>query len=202
MRFEQKEKRKLEIIIASIDVFVAKGYTGTKIQDIASSAGMSVGLLFHYFKNKEELFNELTKIAIDGTNLPLGMYYDSIYDFFYRLTESIFESIQKQPYRAKIFSLIYMIHRSDDVPSAAKKLIKKENVFNQIESFIVKGQEEGSLSHENPKILTSLYWSMIQTSMNQYLLNPKQPLPSPKTIISIFKVDKQGMEEDNILKNW
>lgn len=202
MRFEQKEKRKLEIIIASIDVFVAKGYTGTKIQDIASAAGMSVGLLFHYFKNKEELFNELTKIAIEGTSLPLGLYYDSIYDFFDKLTESMFESIKRQPYRAKIFSFINLIYRSDDVPVYSKKLLKKENPFHQIESFIAKGQENGSINQENSKILSRLYWAMIQSSMEQYLQNPKSPLPNPKTIISIFKVDNQSISEENNLENW
>ncbi|MEF9921076.1 TetR/AcrR family transcriptional regulator [Anaerorhabdus sp.] len=197
MRLEQKEKRKLEIIIASIDVFVMKGYTGTKIQDIAKAAGMSVGLLFHYFKNKEELFNELTKIAVEGTNLPYGMYYDSIYDFFLKLTDYLFVSIQEQPYRAKIFSFMSMVRRSDDVPTLAKKIIKNSDVFNKLESFIKNGQENGTINQENPKILTQLYWSMIQNTMDQYIYNPKLPLPNSKTIVSILKVDDCNDNQDN-----
>ncbi|MEG0238839.1 TetR/AcrR family transcriptional regulator [Anaerorhabdus sp.] len=197
MRLEQKEKRKLEIIIASIDIFVMKGYTGTKIQDIAKAAGMSVGLLFHYFKNKEELFNELTKIAVEGTNLPYGMYYDSIYDFFLKLTDYLFVSIQEQPYRAKIFSFMSMVRRSDDVPTLAKKIIKNSDVFNKLESFIKNGQENGTINQENPKILTQLYWSMIQNTMDQYIYNPKLPLPNSKTIVSILKVDDCNDNQDN-----
>ncbi|MEG0176288.1 TetR/AcrR family transcriptional regulator [Anaerorhabdus sp.] len=196
MRYEQKEKRKLEIIIASIDIFVAKGYTGTKIQDIATSAGMSVGLLFHYFKNKEELFTELTKIAVDGTKLPYGMYYESMYEFFYGLTEYFIDSIQKQPYRAKIFTFLSMVKRSNDVPKDAKKLISKENMFDIIESFIKKGQNEGSITNENSKVLAYLYWSMIQEIMNQYLINPKIPLPKPETIICILISNHDKVNQD------
>ena len=46
-RKEQKEKRRQEILLAGLDLFVTKGYAATKITDIAKQAGMSTGLLFH-----------------------------------------------------------------------------------------------------------------------------------------------------------
>ncbi|MEN6339070.1 MAG: helix-turn-helix domain-containing protein, partial [Clostridiaceae bacterium] len=49
VRDDQKEKRREDILRAGLDLFVKKGYTATKIKDIADQVGMSLGLLFHYF---------------------------------------------------------------------------------------------------------------------------------------------------------
>ena len=48
-RKEKKERRRQEILYAALELFVTKGYAATKITDIAKSANMSRGLMFHYF---------------------------------------------------------------------------------------------------------------------------------------------------------
>jgi TetR/AcrR family fatty acid metabolism transcriptional regulator len=53
------DKRKL-IVDAAIKVFAAKGYHGTRISDIAKSAEIAYGLVYHYFKNKEEILPRWT----------------------------------------------------------------------------------------------------------------------------------------------
>ncbi|GKU24993.1 TetR/AcrR family transcriptional regulator [Clostridium folliculivorans] len=52
------EKRKLIFETAS-KVFAEKGYNNTSIKDITNKAEVSVGTFYLYFKNKEELFEEL-----------------------------------------------------------------------------------------------------------------------------------------------
>ena len=66
IREEQREKRREEILAAGLDLFIRKGYVATKISDIAAQVGMSVGLLFHYFQSKENLYEELIKYGIQG----------------------------------------------------------------------------------------------------------------------------------------
>jgi AcrR family transcriptional regulator len=53
-----KESKK-RIIDAAIAVFSAKGYAKANIREIAKSAGISVGGVYLYFKNKEELYKNL-----------------------------------------------------------------------------------------------------------------------------------------------
>ena len=48
-RKEKKERSRQEILYAALELFVTKGYAATKITDIAKSANMSRGLMFHYF---------------------------------------------------------------------------------------------------------------------------------------------------------
>ncbi len=50
------DKKKQEIMEESIDVFVQKGYYGTKLSDISDRCGMGRTTLYQYFKNKDEIF--------------------------------------------------------------------------------------------------------------------------------------------------
>lgn len=56
-RDEHSVKRRIkQIMISAFLETVEKGYKGTTIKDIANRAGISAGLLFYYFKTKEEIF--------------------------------------------------------------------------------------------------------------------------------------------------
>lgn len=47
------------IFRAGVDVFYEKDYRSAKMQDIAQKAGIPVGLIYSYYKNKEALFNQI-----------------------------------------------------------------------------------------------------------------------------------------------
>jgi TetR/AcrR family transcriptional regulator, fatty acid metabolism regulator protein len=49
------------IIDAALKVFSRKGYADTRMADIAREADMSYGLVYHYFENKEKLFDAIVE---------------------------------------------------------------------------------------------------------------------------------------------
>ena len=51
------EEQQNKLIESAIDEFGKKGLTGAAIADIAKCAGISVGVIYKYYKNKEELFD-------------------------------------------------------------------------------------------------------------------------------------------------
>jgi len=51
-----KESVKEKIYQAAIEEFYKKGFLKAKMQDIAKKAGISVGLTYSYYNNKEDLF--------------------------------------------------------------------------------------------------------------------------------------------------
>ena len=55
LRTEKLEDRRRQIRHAATKVFAKKGYHETRIADIAKEAGVAYGLVYHYFKNKEEI---------------------------------------------------------------------------------------------------------------------------------------------------
>jgi len=54
-----------KIIIAARTVFLQKGYTGARMQDIADEAGINKALLHYYFRSKEKLFEVIFREAFD-----------------------------------------------------------------------------------------------------------------------------------------
>jgi TetR/AcrR family transcriptional repressor of nem operon len=50
----QHESR-TKLLDAALDVFRAKGYTATRVEDICAAAGLTKGSFFHHFKTKDEL---------------------------------------------------------------------------------------------------------------------------------------------------
>ncbi|HAP66486.1 MAG TPA: TetR/AcrR family transcriptional regulator, partial [Nitrospinae bacterium] len=52
---------KESILEAAIKVFSEKGYSQTTIREVAKRAGISVGGVYIYFKNKEEIYFTLLK---------------------------------------------------------------------------------------------------------------------------------------------
>ncbi len=51
--------RKGTILRAAIEVFSKKGYHGCRIADVAKEAGVAYGLVYHYYKNKDELLQSV-----------------------------------------------------------------------------------------------------------------------------------------------
>ena len=57
----RKEDRPEEITAAAFAAFAEKGYAGTRVEEVARRAGVSKGLLYLYFKTKEELFKAVVR---------------------------------------------------------------------------------------------------------------------------------------------
>jgi len=54
----EPEKRRA-ILHAALRVFAEKGYHGCRIADVARQAGVAYGLVYHYFRNKDELLESV-----------------------------------------------------------------------------------------------------------------------------------------------
>lgn len=54
-----KDEKREKILEVSKDIFLKKGYKGTKIADIARAADISPATVYNYFSSKRELFDEL-----------------------------------------------------------------------------------------------------------------------------------------------
>lgn len=60
----RKEARPDEILDAALRLFTEKGFSSTRMIDIARSAGISKGTLYLYFESKEQIFKELVQTVL------------------------------------------------------------------------------------------------------------------------------------------
>ncbi|MBT2225334.1 TetR/AcrR family transcriptional regulator [Nonomuraea sp. NEAU-A123] len=58
-RREQAEWRREKLLDAALDVFADKGVDGASVKDLAQAAGVTPGLLYHYFDSKDALVHAL-----------------------------------------------------------------------------------------------------------------------------------------------
>ena len=60
-RREQAEWRRERLLDAALQVFAEKGTDGASVKDIAAAAGVTQGLLYHYFEGKDALIETLLR---------------------------------------------------------------------------------------------------------------------------------------------
>lgn len=74
LRQRRKEARPHELLQAALELFVAKGFSATRSEEVAAHAGVSKGTLYLYFPSKEELFkavvrNNITSLIDEGQRI-------------------------------------------------------------------------------------------------------------------------------------
>jgi AcrR family transcriptional regulator len=60
-RERRKQARPGELLDAALDLFVEKGFSATRVDEVAARAGVSKGTLFLYFQSKEDLFKAVVR---------------------------------------------------------------------------------------------------------------------------------------------
>lgn len=64
MSFIEVHRRK-QIIDIAIRLLSEQGYNQTTLADVAKEAGFSKGVVFYYFKNKDELIDQINTVLLD-----------------------------------------------------------------------------------------------------------------------------------------
>jgi AcrR family transcriptional regulator len=57
----RKEARPGEILAAALELFVERGFSSTKLEDVARRAGVSKGTVYRYFESKQAIFRAVVQ---------------------------------------------------------------------------------------------------------------------------------------------
>jgi AcrR family transcriptional regulator len=66
-KYVDKEEKRQQVMKTAIELFLKKGYKSVTTREIAAEAGISKGTLYHYFKNKDDLFERTIREHIFRT---------------------------------------------------------------------------------------------------------------------------------------
>lgn len=187
VREEQKDKRRNEILEVALDLFIKKGYSSTKIVDIAKEVGMSTGLLFHYFKSKENLYEELIKGALDGPSSIMDDRGLKPLTYFEVITKQLFKFIKEKPTFSKYFVLVNQAFYNGSAPDSVKKLINDFDIYKFTSELIKEGQKEGDIKDGDPYALSIAFWCAINGIAEQMFKNPEYPCPDSEWIVDILR---------------
>ncbi|WP_342534551.1 TetR/AcrR family transcriptional regulator [Lysinibacillus sp. FSL K6-0057] len=189
---ELREQRREEILNAALKVFSRRGMVATKISDIAKEAHLSHGLVYHYFKSKEEIFTLLVKRAAESSGQIIERAHLQDGTALKKLTwmtEQILHSLSEGQ-QILLFLIMIQASTSDAVPEEVKQFLTSEEFKSPVSSLIpliVEGQQCKEIVQENPIKLAVSYYSFIQGFAINKLQWTQCPIPEAELIMKIFK---------------
>ena len=143
-RHRDRDKKKLAVLNAAADLFLSRGYNFTRLDDIATSLGITKPALYNYFKNKQEILfachrmgHDIIDEAIKGIEQRGGTGIEML-----RFLIQVYAAIMTQKFGMCLVRL-------DDHELAAKDFahIKRRRrfVYDRFETYIRKGIADGSI---------------------------------------------------------
>jgi AcrR family transcriptional regulator len=194
-----REERRDQILHAALKVFAYKGLKAAKIADIAAQAGISQGLIHHYFVCKEDVFTAVIERAKTGALAAFDDPAGGDSDPWERLTLITDRMLQGLVIHPEYMLVLTQSLVNQDAPAEVGKLLA--SLGNQLNTHLLRlieaGQAAGQVIQGNPQELALTFIATIQglaiTQFTQGLFtqslssSPIKFLPSPATVLRILR---------------
>lgn len=187
-----KDKRREQILSNALKLFAKKGLSATKITDISSTSDISQGLIYHYYRSKEEIFVELIRIGFDRMNEACRWLERQPLSPKEKIKFAIVELLkllEQNEDAARYHLLIAQATGSEAIPEEAKDIIKKENRFpyEVIARIITEGQKDGSIKTHDAQELALVFWTSINgLAIYKAVHGEKFKAPDANILTSMF----------------
>jgi AcrR family transcriptional regulator len=181
----RKEDRPQEITAAAFAAFAENGYAATRVEEVAKRAGVSKGLMYLYFKTKEELFKAVVKSvvvrrvdalieAVETTEL-------SSEEFIRGPLATFLRTIPASPVAIVIRLLISEGHRHPDLVSYYYDAVVRKGLA-AISGFIERGVQRGEFRQTVISDLPHLVLAPVMLSIIWRILFSEKTLDTDRLI--------------------
>lgn len=170
-----KENTEEKIFEAAKEVFLEKGSSGARMQEIADRAGINKSLLHYYYRSKEKLFSAIFEFIALKFFPNIFNVFSSEDDIYTKLKKFIYEysnMLQKNPF----IPLFLLNEIKKGNASFALNIIEKAGVnFKTFEQMIEKEIKAGNIKPVNPKslllnILSLIIFPVISRPLSESLI--------------------------------
>jgi AcrR family transcriptional regulator len=187
-----KDERREQILTAALRLFATKGLAAAKMSDLSKNTGISQGLVYHYYRSKEELFTNLVDTAIEKMNtaavnlekLPL-----SPKEKIILAVESLLKGFNENANTSDYYFLITQTALSDAFPQEAKDIIRAKNriKYDVMTRIFKQGQEEGTVKNHHASEMATLFFSTMNgLALNKAIYGADFIMPDKNIILSMF----------------
>jgi len=164
----QEDKRRL-ILDAAVRVFAHKGYHTSRVGDIAEEAGVAHGLLYHYFRSKEELletiFRETWRDVLDAVR-SVEETDECARDQLAGIAKILLRAWRRDPDLVRV--LVREVTRSSHLQQRIGEI---EAAFDGIERVIVHGQQEGEFRSDlDPRMASYVFYGALEEILTGWVL--------------------------------
>jgi AcrR family transcriptional regulator len=172
-----------EVFESAANIFFAKGFHATSIEDVARDVGMLKGSLYYYIKSKEDLLFQLLLAGIEDGDAFIAQQIDPEGDPVEQLERAIRAQIDYIIQHRVPFGLF--LHEFDSLSGKRQhKLISVMSRYNsRFVDLVRRGQERGKLMHGEPWMLVNGILGMCNWLYRWY---DADQISDPEQIKSIF----------------
>ena len=164
------------IIDAALEVFREKGYASARMADIARRAGVSYGLVYHYFGSKEVLFDLIVETWWSDLYTMMDREKKAKGDFSGKLIHIIQFFLETYVQRPNLMSIFVSEVCRSSVYHTEEGLSKFLKFFSLCEEIMLQGQKQGVLKKDIPTHhLSYIFYGAIETFISVMVLG-KEPL--------------------------
>ena len=163
------EERRRLILAAAVRVFARKGYHACRVGEIAEEAGISHGLLYHYFASKEEVLETIfgetwsdliaAMRGVEESDQPAPEKLRQVAAIFLR-------AWRREPDLVRV--LVHEVARSPQLPG---RVVEIGHAFRSIERIVEQGQEEGELRRDvDARLASWILYGAIEEILTGWVL--------------------------------
>jgi AcrR family transcriptional regulator len=149
------DKRR-QILDAAIRVFARQGFHATRVSDIADEAGVAYGLVYHYFRSKDEVLNELfverwslLLVAIEAADRGGGTHRSRLAD----VAGFIVDSYRHNPELMKVI-IVEVTRAANSFGRTHLEEIRR--AYESIAKIVADGQAAGEFREDVPPLFASM----------------------------------------------
>jgi TetR/AcrR family transcriptional regulator, fatty acid metabolism regulator protein len=168
--------RREELLAAAVRVFAQKGYHTCRVSDIAEEAGVSHGLVYHYFASKDEVLETIFREnwgPIGAAIAAIGTADEAAPEQLRKVAALVLHAWRRDPETVRV--LVREISRS---PVLQERIGEFQQAFDALERMIVRGQERGELDGAlDPRFAVYAMWGMLDEVLTAWVLGrlPAEP---------------------------
>ena len=185
-----RDERREQILSAALKVFAKKGFAATKISDIVARGGMSHGLVYHYFKSKEEIFYHLLKRAMETSAQSIRMVADMAISPLEKVRQTARYILGgMQDYEDSAYYFMIVVHASVmEMPEEFKPLMDISNTaLGAFAGIIADGQKGGELAEGDQVDMSIAFFAAIQGLAIYKLSIENFRMPDPEVLVRMLQ---------------
>ena len=184
---QKGNERRKQLLSVSLDEFITKGFYGTSTRSICRKAGISSGLLFHYFPNKESIYLELVKIGVEEMYIDTVKAMQTPKEYLFQTLHEILEQLENNSFYRKMFVFIDNAQHVDTGIEEVRTLLDKADIAKQWTPIIHRGQELQCFHAGNPHAMCVALFGAVQGIAQEKVRMPDTPLPDVKWLMRLVE---------------
>lgn len=190
--FDLKKEKQDKIINAALKIFSNNAYKHACTDDIVKEAGISKGLLFHYFGNKVGLYSFLYAYSTKYLSIELyqtiGIKETDYFELWKQVEYANYQAMRQYPYMPRFLERANIEAESEVAASIHDKRQERtkeyQNIYRRAEAFVCHPQMD---KEKADHILKYTIEGIKEDYFKQENINPKELYQKIESYIELLK---------------